>query len=339
MLLKILITICFFEVCHAISIQNLTTDQVLEKLSNLSRDNAKNITERSGEQVFFDKEKFRGVVTENGEYCMVKLVMREETVYDRGMECKHTFKKECHLTYITDYISSRDQKCETNYRKSCHIVFKAQPHQEKVKLCHTPLKHVCDDNEPGPNICTTEYESLCETTFKKYQLEQDEPECKMVEKERCQDVPVELFHLGHKDEREGKPPTILQKKCENWPVQQCVLKTRTVTKIHPETSCKKIPKKVCIPNNCKVVPTDEICHEQLKTVVQNIPEEECDLEPEENCNMESSLVPRLVPKKNCIKVPKEVCVNTKKNPVRIPTPILKEWCFDPEEISTMFRGD
>jgi len=33
-----------------------------------------------------------------------------------------------------------------------------------------------------------------------------------------------------------------------------------------------------------------------------------------------------------VKVPKEVCVNTKKNPRRVKKPVVKEWCYRPKDL-------
>ena len=41
---------------------------------------------------------------------------------------------------------------------------------------------------------------------------------------------------------------------------------------------------------------------------------------------------RLVPKPNCDKVPKEICVNTKKSPRRVKKPVVKEWCYRPKDL-------
>ncbi|QQP39048.1 Uncharacterized protein FKW44_019805, partial [Caligus rogercresseyi] len=156
------------------------------------------------------------------------------------------------------------------------------------KSCHTPLEKECSDSHEGPEVCSTEYENHCETKFKVYDIDQDEPSCEMVEEVRCRNVTVELIHLHGSEKR----PFALQEHCEKWPVQKCKLSKRSVTKVHPETSCKKIPKRICRPSNCITVPGKEVCKEETRTLVQNIPEEDCDLEPLENCRIESSLIPR-----------------------------------------------
>lgn len=120
--------------------------------------------------------------------------------------------------------------------------------------------------------------------------------------------------------------------CEEWPVQRCELIKKTVRKVHPETECRKIPREVCVPNNCAMVQGEQICRDEVRMQVQSVPQEECELQPEENCHAEAVLVPRLVPKPNCIKVPKEICVNTKNNPRRVKKPVVKEWCYRPSDL-------
>ena len=49
---------------------------------------------------------------------------------------------------------------------------------------------------------------------------------------------------------------------------------------------------VCIPNNCEMVQGEEVCRDEDKVQIQNVPQEECELQPEENCHAEAVLVPR-----------------------------------------------
>ena len=79
----------------------------------------------------------------------------------------------------------------------------------------------------------------------------------------------------------------IEQQCEEWPVQRCTLEKKTVKKIHPDTACRKIPREVCVPNNCAMVQGEEICRDENRMLVQNVPQEECELQPEENCHAEA----------------------------------------------------
>ncbi|QQP39088.1 Uncharacterized protein FKW44_019857 [Caligus rogercresseyi] len=253
----------------------------------------------------------------DGKRCIKKVVHVKETVYDRGVECHHKLKKKCHLTYVTDYHSAPEEKCETNFKKKCHITFTQEPHTEKVKKCHTPFEKKCGPGHKGKEICKTIYENICETKYEEYDLDEDKPVCKVIEEERCKTKDVELLHIPH---HPGDRPYAKKEVCEKWPVKKCDIEKVHSKKIHPKTDCKKVPRKVCHPTDCEMVPGKEICYEDEVTKLQAVPHEECDLEPHKDCKTESTLVP------------KEICVDTKKNPKHIVKPIYKNWCYDPREL-------
>ncbi|CAB4066941.1 unnamed protein product [Lepeophtheirus salmonis] len=221
----------------------------------------------------------------------------------------HALKKKCHTTHFTDYVSAPEKKCETTFKKNCHITFKQVPHNQKVKKCRTPIIQKCQED----NICSTHYETLCETLYKNYELEQEEPVCKKIEELRCKNVTHQLLHIPHdKEGGEGISPFLLKEECEMWPVKKCKIEKKKVTKVHPKTECKNVGRNICISSNCTLisVPGPEVCHDETQTQVQSIPQEECDLEPpQENCRVETSLVPKLTPTKKCVNVPKEICVS------------------------------
>ena len=54
-------------------------------------------------------------------------------------------------------------------------------------------------------------------------------------------------------------------------------------KFTPETECKKVPRELCGPSGCVLTPGPEECFDKTETVVQEVPEEECTLEPQREC--------------------------------------------------------
>ncbi|XP_040571768.1 uncharacterized protein [Lepeophtheirus salmonis] len=317
--------------------QNWASEQISSNFTN--KGNVEKITRN----IFVEGQKLPGMPNGKGQRCIIKVVQVQETEYDRGMSCQHTIKKKCHVTYVTDYVSAPETKCESTFKKNCHITFKAVPFSAQVKKCYTPLNHKCEGKPEGPKVCRNVYENQCETQYKNYDLEQDEPVCKIKDEIRCKNVPVKLLHLPDDNGEGGIEPFAVKKECKNWPVQSCSIKKKKVTKVHPKTECKKVPRMMCYRSNCKPVPEPEVCHEQTQTQIQNIPEENCDIEPEENCRVELVLVPKLIPKDSCVNIPKVVCVPIKKNPKIISKPVLKEWCYNPKDYietgDNMGRGD
>ncbi|XP_040571342.1 uncharacterized protein [Lepeophtheirus salmonis] len=190
--------------------------------------------------IILDEKKLPGVLTEDGKRCVEKVILVEETEYERGMKCHHTFKKKCHLTYITDYDSASEKKCDTSFKKNCHITFKPVPHTEKVKKCRTPLIKECGDEIKGPEVCTTQYENHCETQYKTYELEQDEPNCRMVEELRCKNETIELLHIGGDS---SSQPFGVRERCEKWPVQKCELEKKKSNESSPKNRMHKSSQK------------------------------------------------------------------------------------------------
>ncbi|CAB4066698.1 unnamed protein product [Lepeophtheirus salmonis] len=277
--------------------QNWASEQISSNFTN--KGNVEKITRN----IFVEGQKLPGVPNGKGQRCIIKVVQVQETEYDRGMSCQHTIKKKCHVTYVTDYVSAPETKCESTFKKNCHITFKAVPFSAQVKKCYTPLNHKCEGKPEGPKVCRNVYENQCETQYKNYDLEQDEPVCKIKDEIRCKTSLSNSYTF----------PMITEKE---------------VSSLLP---------------NCKPVPEPEVCHEQTQTQIQNIPEENCDIEPEENCRVELVLVPKLIPKDSCVNIPKVVCVPIKKNPKIISKPVLKEWCYNPKDYietgDNMGRGD
>ena len=73
----------------------------------------------------------------------------------------------------------------------------------------------------------------------------------------------------------------------------------------------------------------EECHDKVIASLVDIPEEVCDLNPQQTCRFVTKLVPKLSPKHECTIVPKETCTLKFSQPKQVPKPLLTRWCLDP----------
>jgi len=251
-----------------------------------------------------------GSIAAAGERCIDKVVMVEETEYDDVIECKHSYSQKCHTTYTTDFEPQQEEECEENFIKNCFIDYKKVASDETIKFCNTPL--ICDGE--GPVECKTVYESQCETRYHEHDVEDDVVECETIQEEKCEDVTQ-----GYTTE----------KKCTKWPKQVCKSEKKNVKKYSPETECKKVPKELCGPSGCELVPGPEECFPKTETVVSEVPEETCNLEPQKECKHVTKLVPLLKPAEECVDIPKEVCSRSRTNPRKVQKPVVKKWCYVP----------
>ena len=39
-------------------------------------------------------------------------------------ECHHSYDKQCHTTYTTEYESQQEEECDDNYKKECAITYR-----------------------------------------------------------------------------------------------------------------------------------------------------------------------------------------------------------------------
>jgi len=251
-----------------------------------------------------------GSIAAAGERCIDKVVMVEETEYDDVIECKHSYSQKCHTTYTTDFEPQQEEECEENFIKSCFIEYKKTASEEKIDFCNTPL--ICDGE--GPIECKTVYESQCETRYHEHNVEDDVVECETIQEEKCEDVTQ-----GYTTEQ----------KCTKWPKQVCNTQRKQVKKYSPETECKKIPRELCGPSGCELRPGPEECFEKSETVITEVPEETCNLEPQKSCKHVTKLVPLLKPAEECVDIPKEVCSRSRTNPRKVQKPVVKKWCYVP----------
>lgn len=251
-----------------------------------------------------------GSIAAAGERCIDKVVMVEETEYDDEIECHHSYTERCHTTYTTDFEPQQEEECEENFRKDCFIEYKKVASDEPVRFCHTPL--ICEGE--GPVECKTVYESQCETRYHEHDVDDDIVDCETVQEEKCEDV-----SQGYTTEQ----------KCTKWPKQVCNTQRKQVKKYTPETDCKKVARELCGPSGCIPQAGPEECFDKKETVVQEVPEETCNLEPQRSCKHVTKLVPLLKPSEECVDIPKEVCSRSRVNPRQVKKPVVKKWCYVP----------
>merc|ERR1711962_1606455 len=250
-----------------------------------------------------------GSIAAAGERCIDKVVMVEETEYDDVITCKHSYSEKCHTTYTTDFEPQQEEECEENFVKNCFIEYKEVASEETVTFCHTPILLEGD----GEEVCQTVYESACTTRYQEHDVQDDVVECETIQEEKCEDVTQ-----GYTTEQ----------KCTKWPVQKCKTSAGKVKKYSPETECKKVPREVCGPGTTQV-PGQEECFDRKETVIQEVPEETCNLEPQRECKHVTKLVPLLKPTEECVDIPKEVCSRSRTNPRKVQKPVVKKWCYVP----------
>merc|ERR1712168_275953 len=242
-----------------------------------------------------------GSIAAAGERCIDKVVMVEETEYDDVVTCKHSYSEKCHTTYTTDFEPQQEEDCEENFVKSCFIEYKKVASEEAVTFCHTPILLEGD----GEEVCQTVYESACTTRYAEHDVQDDTVECETIQEEKCEDVTQ-----GYTTEQ----------KCTKWPVQKCKTSAGKVKKYSPETECKKVPREVS---------GAEECFDRKETVIQEVPNETCNLEPQKICKHVTKLVPLLKPAEECVDIPKEVCSRSRTNPRKVQKPVVKKWCYVP----------
>merc|ERR1711874_134050 len=276
------------------------------------RQSLNDITGRTDRQGSEGPDVSFGAVAAAGKKCIDKVEMVEETEYDDVVQCDHSYDKRCHTTYVTNYEPQQEEECEENYRKSCFTEYEKIAFNETVEICRTPLVKDCDVQ--GPEICRTEYESECWTKQEVHDVEDDVVECRTEVEEKCE------------DETSGYTTNT---KCSKWPREVCSVSKQNVKKYTPITGCTKEPRELCAPAGCGFSKGEPECYEKVVTLVQDIPKETCDLQPERTCKHVTKLVPHLKSKLECVDVPKEVCTKSKTNPQKKKRPVLKKWCYVP----------
>jgi len=94
-----------------------------------------------------------------------------------------------------------------------------------------------------------------------------------------------------------------------------------------DTACEKLPVEVC-GAGCEYQEGAQECHDKVIASVVEVPEEQCDLNPQKICRFVTKLVPSLKPEQQCAVIPQEICTMKSTAPRLIKKPLLTKWCLD-----------
>lgn len=191
---------------------------------------------------------------------------------------------------------------------------------QNVTQCHDT--YMTEFKPIQERICEENFWKACKITFKEVGYNYTLETCMTPLVKKCEEPKYD----GYGAPPPKKPKTV----CKTWFESQC--NTTYVESENPDedpkpsTWCQKVPKKICAPDFCEMVPGEQECHEKTisSTVVK--PEEVCDLQPSTQCRLVTNLVPHLVPQQVCKDIPKEVCHLKLDNPKIVRKPVTLRWC-------------
>merc|ERR1711962_153988 len=195
-----------------------------------------------------------------GQRCIDKITTEEETEYDEVVTCDHSYNTRCHTSYKTSYNAQQEEECDENYKKNCFIEYSETATKAEVQICVEPLVKNCDI--PGPEVCSTEYQSECETKQEVHDVEDDQvcsisktPVRKVIPNTRCEKVPVEICGPSScglttgpvecRTETRTIPGEKPEEVCSLEPLRSCKHVTKLVPQLEPHESCTDVPKEVC----------------------------------------------------------------------------------------------
>merc|ERR1711892_1357006 len=119
--------------------------------------------------------------------------------------------------------------------------------------------------------------------------------------------------------------------CEEHFEKQCSITFKQQAYNETEKKCYK-PVENC-GAGCTFEEGPEECHEKVLVSLVDVPEEQCDLNPQKTCRFITKLVPKLKPSHECTIVPQEVCNLKFSQPRQVPKPLQPRWCLDPTPAS------
>ena len=180
---------------------------------------------------------------------------------------------------------------------------------------------------PCPQVCHYTYV----TQFRPHRVEECsefyEKTCSIVFKERATNETVRKCYKPVAKVCNGQGP----EECRTMYESSCTTKyvEKQPGKFVGDTGCERLPVEIC-GAGCIVEEGEEECHEKTISASVTVPEEACDLQPQEKCQGVYKLVPFLAPTQECKEVPREVCTFGVLKGQPGEKPLTTKWCYDPE---------
>ncbi|TRY78519.1 hypothetical protein TCAL_07167 [Tigriopus californicus] len=238
--------------------------------------------------------------------CVEKVMQVEHIEFDMKVECTHDVQESCMFVYRTNFKPVEQEECKEAFQKDCHIEYESVANEIKIEVCRDSFTRNCSIQ--GEEKCSSEYGTVCQTTYEVVEVEESVPNCQVVKDEKCDPA-------GN---------------CYQVPRMQCQLTQEKVEKTIPSTDCQQETTEVCGPEACPMTKGQRLCEDQLKVTVQNVPRERCTLNPKKVCNPKSKVLPQLERVEQCLDVPKEICQS-----IQVPKTVMKEvnttWCGQVED--------
>jgi hypothetical protein len=175
---------------------------------------------------------------------------------------------------------------------------------KNTEQCH--YTYVTQFKPSMEEVCEENFEKQCSITFKQKAMNETVKKCYR---------PIEKVCNGQGPE---ECRTVYESSCTTKYVE------KQPGKFVGDTGCEKLPVEIC-GAGCTYEEGAEECHDKVIASLVDVPEEVCDLNPQQTCRFVTKLVPKLSPKHECTIVPKETCTLKFSQPKQVPKPLLTRW--------------
>ena len=179
---------------------------------------------------------------------------------------------------------------------------------KNVEKCH--YTYVTQFSPAQEEICEENFEKSCQITFKQQAVEETVKKCYR---------PIEKVCNGQGPEQ---CRTVYESSCTTKYIE------KQPGKFVGDTKCEKLPVEIC-GAGCVTEEGEEECHDKVITTLIDVPEEACDLNPQQTCRFQTKLVPKLHPVAECTTIPQEICSLKFSQPQEVDKPLQTRWCLDP----------